>query len=47
MADKDTILVGTLDLELGLLDQKVKEANKFLNSIGKDAGKHIKTLTQT
>lgn len=43
----DTILVGTLTLELTTLDQNVKTANALLNSIGSDASKHIKSLSQT
>lgn len=43
----DNILVGTLSLETTLLRQKVNEANSILNSIGKNASKHIETLTDT
>lgn len=46
-ANGDNILVGSLQLDLVQLKQNVDDANALLNSIGKDASKHIKTLTQT
>lgn len=46
-ANGDNILVGSLRLDLGQLKQNVEKANELLASIGKDADKHIKTLTQT
>lgn len=48
MADgNDTILVGTLTLELEQLDKKVKEANRILASIGKDSKAQVAALTKT
>lgn len=37
-----TILVGTLTLELGKLEASVNEANRLLNSIGKNSKGQIK-----